>query len=116
MRPGQRDGVPAIGLDPLARPHQNEEWRCDRAAVAEIGDPSVQAVAARVHLIDYVQPAAPRGQPLDQAPRGLGPAGDHALEADLTRASQLGHRHCRRRLARVQPAAYGPVLVHTTLP
>ena len=116
MQAGQRDGVAPVGLHPVAGLARDERGRHHRAVVAESGDLPVQAVAARAGLVADPELAVLLGEPLDQAPHGLGPVGDLAPEPHLARAPGLGHRHRDLRLVRIQPDAHGPILVHGSSP
>ena len=67
----------------------------------ESGDLPVQPVAARPGLVADAERAVLLGQPLEQAPDGVGLVGDLTLVAHLARASGLGHGDRDRRLVRI---------------
>ena len=116
MQPGQRDRVAPVGLHPLACSLRHERRRHHRAAVAESGDLPVQAVAARARLVTDAELAVLLAQPLDQAPHGVRPVGDLALEPHLAQPPRLGHSHRDLRLVRIQPDAHRPILSHGSSP
>src|SRR4051812_13471271 len=57
MQSGQRERIPTIGLDALARPFRDQRGSDDGAVMPEIRDLPLQAIAGRPGLITEQQPA-----------------------------------------------------------
>src|SRR3954451_19905944 len=87
MQPGQGDGIPAIGLDALARPLRDQRGSDDGAVVPEGGDLPLQPIAGWPGLVAEQQPTILAGELPDQPPHRLWRMVDVAQEAHLTLAS-----------------------------
>ena len=90
MEPGQGEGIPAIGLDALARPLRDQRRSDDGAVVPEGRDLPLQPIAGRPGLVAEQQPAVPAGELGDQPPHRLWRMVDIAQEAHLTLAPLFG--------------------------
>jgi hypothetical protein len=93
MQLGQRGGIAAIGLHPVAGPARDQR-RSDHATVlAETAQQPMHAVAARPGFVAKAEPSMPPLQPLNQATQRLRAARNLAQEADFAGAARLGDRH-----------------------
>ena len=103
MQLGQRGGITAIGLHPVAGPARDQRRRGHDAVLAKPVQQPMNAVAARSGFVAEAELPVPALQPLDQAIQRLRGARDLAQEADFTAAARLGDRHRRFPLVDVQP-------------
>jgi hypothetical protein len=60
---GERDGIPPVGLDPVARFAGDQRWRNDNAIVAKTRELAVKSVAGWPRLVAEVQRPVLGGQP-----------------------------------------------------
>src|SRR3954462_11173733 len=90
MEPGQGDGIPAIGLDALARPLRDQRGSDDGAVMPEGGDLPLQSIAGGPGLVAEQQLAILAGELGDQPPHRLWRMVDVAQEAYLTLAPLFG--------------------------
>jgi hypothetical protein len=74
MQPRQRNGVPPVGLDPLAGRLWDQSWGNHHALVAQIPDLTIQPVPGRTRFEADMQPTIPSRQlsdhPLDRSRTG----------------------------------------------
>ena len=89
MQSGQSEGIPAIGLDALARPLRDQRGSDDGAVMPEIRDLPLQPIAGRPRLITEQQLAVFAGSALYQAPYRLWRMVDVAEEPHLALAARL---------------------------
>src|SRR3954452_11413090 len=90
MQAGQGDGIPAIGLDALARPLRDQRGSDDSAIVPEGADLPLQSIAGRPGLVAEQEPAVLAGELGDQPPDRLWGMVDVAQEAHLALAPRFG--------------------------
>src|SRR4051795_10493609 len=90
MEPGQGDGIPAIGLDALARPLRDQRGSNDGAVVPESGDLPLQPIAGGPGLVAEQQPAVLAGELGNQPSHRLWRMVDVAQEAYLALAPLFG--------------------------
>jgi hypothetical protein len=93
MQPRQRDGVPPVRLDPLARPLRDQGRRDHRAIVAEVADLPAEPVACGPGLEAHVQPVIPLAELLDHPLDRRRLVLDLAKKPDLAAATTLRDRH-----------------------
>jgi hypothetical protein len=93
VQPCQRNCIPPVRLDPLARPLRDQR-RCDHhAVVAEVPDLPAQPIARRPGLEADVQPAIALAELLDYLLDRRGLVLDLAEKPDLTASVTLRDRH-----------------------
>ena len=102
VQPGQRGGIAAIGLHPVAGPARDQRGRNHPAVLAEPGQQAMDALAARSGLVAEAELPVAALQARDQAMQRLRAARDLAQKADFTAAARLGDRHRRGPLVDVQ--------------
>ena len=90
MQPGQGEGIPAIGLDALARALRDQRGSDDGAVMPESGDLPLQPIAGRPGLVAEQQLAILAGELGDQPPHRLWRMVDVAEEAHFTLAAVFG--------------------------
>jgi hypothetical protein len=66
IQPRQRDPIPPVRLDPLARPFRNQSWGDHHAVVTKRLDLAIKPVSRRPGLKADMQPVISVGQPLDR--------------------------------------------------
>src|SRR5215204_3500649 len=93
MQPRQRDRVPPVRLDPLARPLRDQSRRNHHAVVAKIPDLPAQPVPLGRGLEADVQAIISTAELLDRPLDRRRPVLDLAEEPNLARAAALGNRH-----------------------
>ena len=93
MQPGQGDGIPAIGLDTLARPLRDQRGSDDGAVVPEGGDLPLQPIAGRPGLVAEQQPAILAGELCDQPLHRLWRMVDITEKAHLALTPLFGQGH-----------------------
>jgi hypothetical protein len=93
MQSGQRERIPTIGLDALARPFRDQRGSDDGAVMPEIRDLPLQPIAGRPGLITEQQPAVFAGQLCDQSPYRPWRMLDVAQEPHLALAPVFGQGH-----------------------
>jgi hypothetical protein len=104
---GERGGIAAIGLDPIARPARDQRRRDHAAVLAQPAQQPMDAVAARAGFVAKAQPPVATLQALDQTVQRLRRARDLAKKADLAVAPGIGDRHRGGPLVHVQPDECG---------
>jgi hypothetical protein len=103
VQPGERGGITAIGLHPVARAARDQRRRDHAAVLAEAAQQPMHAVPARTGFVAEVEPPVAVLQAPDQAVQRLRTARDLAQEAHFAAAASLGDRHRRHSLVHVQP-------------
>ena len=93
VQAGQGDGIPAVGLDALARLLGDQRRGDDRAVMPERGDLALQAIAGRTGLVAERQPAILAGELVDQPSYRLWGMVDRAEEAHFALAPLFGQGH-----------------------
>ena len=90
MEPGQGEGIPAIGLDALARSLRDQRGSDNGAVMPEGADLPLQPIAGRPGLVAEQPPPILAGELGDQPPHRLWRMVDIAQEAHLTLAPLFG--------------------------
>ena len=112
MQPRQRDRVPPVGLDPLARPLRDQRRRNHHAVVAKIPNLPTQPVTRRPGLEADMQSIIPLGQLLDCPLDRRRPVLNLTKESDLAGPAALGNRHGVLHLRHVERDETFAILSH----
>src|SRR4051812_48492610 len=116
MQPGQGEGIPAIGLDALARPLRDQRGSDDGAVMPEGADLPLQPIAGRPGLVAEQQPPILAGELGDQPPHRLWRMVDVAQEAHLTVAPLFGQGYRDLHLGSVETDKDCAILLHGSSP
>src|ERR1035437_16974 len=110
------EGIPAIGLDVLARPLEDQGRRDDETSMAESSDLAMQAVASRPRLIAEQQLAEFSSQLAYQSPYRIWRVVDVAEKSGLALAALFGQGHGDLHLAGVKTNKNSAILLHGSSP
>src|SRR3954454_19953741 len=116
MQPGQGDGIPAIGLDALARSLRDQRGSNDGAVVPEGGDLPLQPIAGGPGLVAEQQPAVLAGELGDQPSHRLWRMVDVAEKAYLALAPLFGQGDRDLHFGGVETDKNGTILLHGSSP
>jgi hypothetical protein len=114
MEFGQRDGIAAVGLHPIACLHRDERGGEDHAVVTQLDELPVDAVAAGAGLIAEMRRSPLAAQLLGQFADAIGAVGDRAPVAHFTASFPTRDRDRDRRLVDIQPDEHG--ILHPVSP
>jgi hypothetical protein len=118
MQPRQRDRIPTVRLDPLARPFRDQSWSDHHAIVAEGLDLAIKPVSRRPGFKADMQPLVPVRQSLDCPLDRQRTVLDIAEKPDLPGPASFRDRHRVLLLGDVEShenfaiLSHGPPSVH----
>ena len=112
----QSEGIPAIGLDVIARPLGDQGRRDDGTSMAESSDLTMQAVASRPRLIAEQQLAESASKLSYQASYRIWRVVDVAKKSDLALAALFGQGHGDLHLGGIKTNKDFAIFLHGSSP
>jgi hypothetical protein len=112
QQPGQRKGIPAVCLHPIAGLPWDQRWRDYHAFMAERSDQPIETIAGRTSLVAEIYPIELGGDPPDNSAHALIRRIDLAEEANLSLPASVRNRDGVPQLRDIDSDKCFPTICH----